>query len=361
MWEQSETDGDILRKPKLSGDLAATIEQVSRYPRLRYMGSKYRVIPYLVDVFAKLPFSTVLEAFSGSGVVAFALKAMGKEVTANDFLNFTATVARATVENPGVQLDPQEIEQVLAGPADGRDFIQRTFHGLYFPDADHAFLDSAWSHIEQLPRYKRDLALSSLCLAAARKQPRGVFTVTDLRYDDGRRYIRMPLRDLFRLSVNDYNAVVFDNRRNCRALCQDVFELDTEGFDLVYFDPPYAPLRDDNDYIKRYHFLEGLSVYWQGQEIMPETATKKVRKRFTPFAYKRTVTAALRELFDRFRRSIIVLSYNSQSVPTGHEIHGLLREVKTDVQYHAIPHRYHFGTHAAAVRREAQEYIFVAR
>jgi len=325
------------------------------------MGSKYRVVPHLIDVFSDLEFSTALDAFSGSGVVAFTLKALGKQVTANDFLNFSATIARATVENPGVTLGPKEVEVIVGPPTDSRDFIQSTFKGLYFSDQDHTFLDSAWSHIELLPLYKRDLALAALCLAAARKQPRGVFTVTDLRYDDGRRNLHMPLRDQFRLTADAYNDIVFHNGLDCRALCMDVFDLDPESFDLVYLDPPYAPPRDDNDYIKRYHFLEGLSVYWRGQTIMEETRTKKLTKRFTPFAYKRTIVKALTDTFDLFRKSIIVLSYNSQSIPGREEINGLLRRFKRRVDCISIPHRYHFGTHAAARRREAHEYIFVAR
>lgn len=325
------------------------------------MGSKYRVIPRLIDVFSGLSFETALDAFCGSGVVAYALKALGKQATANDFLSFPSTVARASVENADVRLDDDDIEQVLSPNADGRDFIQRTFDGLYFPAEDLAFLDAAWSHIEDLPTYKRDIALSALCLAAARKQPRGVFTVVDLRYDDGRRYLRMPLRDLFIEGVQAYNAVVFDNGRQNAATCQDVLTLDPEGFDLVYLDPPYAPPRDDNDYIKRYHFLEGLSVYWRGQRIMENTVTKKIAKRFTPFAYKRTIHQALADVFHRFRRSTIVLSYSSNSVPGEQEIYELLRREKSDVEMHAIPHRYSFGTHATALRRQLYEYIFVAR
>lgn len=348
-------------RPEPAAGAADALTRVSLFPRLRYMGSKYRVAPYLVDVLAELPFSSALDAFSGSGVVAYALKALGKQITANDFLNFSAAVARATVENSRVLLEAEEIERIVGPPADDRDFIRRTFRGLYFPEEDHAFLDGAWSHIETLSPYKRDIALAALCLAAARKQPRGVFTVTDLRYDDGRRNLHLPLRDQFRLTAEAYNAVVFDNDQECRALCQDIFDVDPSGFDLVYLDPPYAPPRDDNDYIKRYHFLEGLSVYWRGQEIMHHTATKKLRKRFTPFAYKRTIVNALRDVFDRFRESIIVLSYNSQSVPDEQEIRRLLHQVKRRVDCYAVPHRYHFGTHASARRRQAHEYIFVAR
>jgi len=361
-WPAAGSMAQVLEeRPKPAAETEDALARVPVFPRLRYMGSKYRVVPYLVDVLAGVRFSSALDAFSGSGVVAYALKAMGKQVTGNDFLNFSAAVVRATVENSEVRLEADDIERIVGPPADDRDFIRKTFRGLYFPEEDHAFLDGAWSHIETLPPYKRDIALAALCLAAARKQPRGVFTVTDLRYDDGRRNMHMALRDQFRLTAEAYNTVVFDNGQGCRALCQDIFDVDPSGFDLVYLDPPYAPPRDDNDYIKRYHFLEGLSVYWQGQEIMEHTATKKLRKRFTPFAYKRTIVKALGDLFDQFRESIIVLSYNSQSVPDEEEIRRLLRQVKRRVNCYAVPHRYHFGTHASARRRQAHEFIFVAR
>lgn len=337
------------------------LERTSRYPRLRYMGSKYRVVPYLARILSHLDFDSALDAFSGSGVVGYCLKEMGKQVTTNDFLHWPASVARALVENPGVTLEREDVERLLAPNADGRDFISRTFRGLYFPDDDHAFLDSVWSHIDQLPIYKKDIAIAALCLAAARKQPRGVFTVTSFRYDDGRRQLRMPLRDLFLEAVQEYNAAVFDNGRINRALCKDVFELDPDGYDLVYFDPPYAPPSDDADYIKRYHFLEGLSVYWRGLTIMENTKTKKIEKRYTPFAYKKTVRQALRELFHQFRRSTIILSYSTNSVPDEQELYELLTEIKGQVEVFAVPHTYTFGTHEAARRRRVSELIFVAR
>src|SRR5207248_2335655 len=109
------------------------------------------------------------------------------------------------------------------------------------------------------------------------------------------------------------------------------------------------------------HFLEGLSVYWRGQTIMENTATKKIEKRFTPFAYKRTIREAFRELFFRFRQSTIVLSYSSNSVPEEKELLELLSREKQDVQVFSVPHWYSFGTHASARRRNVQEYLFVAR
>jgi adenine-specific DNA-methyltransferase len=364
----NQANHDLLREQQTLWDDAPSAARSSqalaaakRFPRLRYMGSKYVVLPHLLGVFSELEFSTALDAFSGSGVVAYALKSLGKRVTANDFMHFASSVAKATVENPGIRLDSSDIETITGPALDDRDFIRSTFRGLYFSEEDHAFLDSAWSHIDRLPEYKREIALSSLCLSAARKQPRGVFTVTDQRYDDGRRYIRLPLKEHFLLAATEYNAAIQLGGPQCKSTWSNVLDLEPNGFDLVYFDPPYAPPRDDADYMKRYHFLEGLSLYWRGVKIMEHTATKKIEKKFTPFAYKRTIETAFRDLFHQFSESIIVLSYNSQSVPGKDEIFRLLREVKPQVDCYEIPHTYHFGTHSTARRRQAREFIFVAR
>ena len=323
------------------------------------MGSKYRLAPRLAELFATLPPGPAVDAFSGSGVVAYTLKATGRPVLANDQLAFTAELARATVENDDERLTDDDVERLTSGNRDGRDFIATTFDGLYFSRADHEFLDAVWSHVDALPAGKRALAISSLCLAAAWKQPRGVFTVTTPRYDDGRRQLRMPLAALFREAVAAFNAAVFAGPPS-RAVCGDVFAIDPEPYALAYLDPPYAPPRDDTCYIKRYHFLEGLATYWRGQEIMWETRTRKLRKRYTPFAYGRSAAAALDRTFEHFKASAIVLSYGSNAALSADELEALLRRHKRSVRRVEIPHTYGFGTHRAAVRRSAVEYVLVA-
>jgi DNA adenine methylase/adenine-specific DNA-methyltransferase len=333
-------------------------ELVARYPRLRFMGSKHRLAPRLAELFATLPPGPAVDAFSGSGVVAYTLKATGRPVLANDALAFTSTLARATVENGDTRLDVLDVADLTAGNRDGRDFIATTFDGLYFGPADHAFLDAAWSRLETLGEAKRALAIGALCLAAAWKQPRGVFTVTTPRYDDGRRQLRMSLRELFLEAVAAFNAAVFAGPP-CRAVCGDVFAIDPEPFALAYLDPPYAPPRDDTDYIKRYHFLEGLATYWRDQEIMWETRTRKLVKRHTPFACKRFAGEALDRTFEHFRRSAIVLSYGSNAALGIDELEAMLRRHKRHVRRVEIPHTYGFGTHGAAKRRSATEYVLV--
>ncbi len=333
-------------------------ERVARYPRMRFMGSKHRLAPRLAEVFAALPPGPAVDGFSGSGVVAYALKATGREVRANDHLAFAAALTQALVVNDEVRLGDDEVETLCSPNRDGRDFIQRTFDGLYFPAADHAFLDAAWSHLDGLDPTRRALAISALCLAAARKQPRGVFTITTPRYDDGRRQMRMSLRELFREAVGDVNAAVFAGPP-ATSTCAEVFDVEPAGVALAYLDPPYAPPRDDTCYIKRYHFLEGLATYWRGQEIMWGTRSRKLVKRHTPFASKRTVRDALDRTFEHFRSATLVVSYGSNAALGVEELEALLRRHVAAVQRIEIPHTYAFGTHTQARRRVATEYVLV--
>lgn len=215
------------------------LEQVSLYPRLRYMGSKYRLLPALADVFTQLNASTAIDPFSGSGVVSYLLKSLGYSVTSSDYLHFPVTLTSAACVNQNDTLSDQEITMISSGVnRDQRDFISRTYEGRFFTSEDLHFLDSAWSHIDCLPSTKKDLAISALVLAAARKQPRGIFTVTGLRYDDGRPQLHTPLREQFITCAHDWNRAVF-SARPCRSFQSDA--LGAAGHaDVVYLDPPYA-------------------------------------------------------------------------------------------------------------------------
>lgn len=359
---QTSASSTVRRPGRRTLTTSDVLARAQTFPRLRYMGSKYQLLPHLERVFAEAGGTTAIDAFSGSGVVSYLLKAQGFQVTSNDFMHFSSTVARATVENSNERLGLDAVNRICGPAADDRDFIQTKFAGLYFTPEDLQFLDSAWSHIDLLEGHQRDIAISALVLSAARKQPRGVFTYTGTRYTDGRRDLKLSLREHFIERVAEYNATVFDMGTKSTATWGDVFDLENSSPDLVYLDPPYAPPKDDADYMKRYHFLEGLSCYWRGVSIMEETKTKKIAKRYTPFAYKRSIEDALLRTFQKFEGAgTIVLSYSSNALPESSRIVELLREVKSTVEVQAIDHKYSFGTHAAATRRAVSEYLFIGR
>jgi adenine-specific DNA-methyltransferase len=354
---------DLGAVPLLDHHCDAAPLTAALYPRIRYMGSKYRLLPHLAEVFAEVGGHSALDAFSGSGVVSYLLKRQGFSVTANDMLEFSGVLAAAAVVNNSTQLTPADVSRITGPAADDRDFIRETFTGVFFDPDDLAFLDSAWSHISAMRGHKRALAISALVLSAARKQPRGVFTISgDLsNYDDGRRDLRMSMRDHFVEHVDDYNRAVFSGP-SARVTRIEASQLEMRPYDVVYLDPPYAPPSDDNCYIKRFHFLEGLSRYWDGDTLMLNTLTKKLPKTVTGYSNKRTIVEALRDTFKRFGDAgTIILSYGSNALPGRETIMNLLLEVKRDVEVRAIPHTYHYGTHQAAARRSVDEYIFIAR
>ena len=339
-------------------------EQAGDYPKLRYMGSKHRLLPWIHSVLCTLDFETAADPFVGSGCVAYLLKAMGKRVTASDSLNFPAVIASATVGNSRHKLDSSTVERLLRPVKNGPDFIARTFKGIFFTPTDLRFLDRVSANLEELDHpHQRDLALAALIRSCLKKQPRGVFTVSgDLsHYDDGRRDLRLSVEEHFLEQVEVFNAIVFDNGRRNTAKQADIFSLRPRGIDLVYMDPPYVPRADDNCYIKRYHFLEGISCYWRSLRIMPETKVRKIEKPFTPFSYRRTAIEAFDRMFRLYRKSTIVLSYSSNGFPDLRELEKLIRRYKRGVSVHTRPHRYHFGTHKRVERAAVQEYLIVGQ
>lgn len=351
----------VIRKADKS-DLIDPLERIKTYPVMRYMGSKRRLLPWIYDVLNSIEFETVHDPFSGSGCVAYLMKSMGKRVVASDFLNFSATLAKATVENNRHKLDGPIIKSLLSPAANAPRFIEKTYKGIFYTPQDLHFLDQVSHNITLLGNsYQKAIAMSALIRSCLKKQPRGVFTVSgDLsKYDDGRRDLRLSIEEHFIEQIAVFNQIVFNNHKRNRATKADIFKLRPRNIDLVYLDPPYVPRSDDNCYIKRYHFLEGLSCYWQDEEIDFSTKVRKLPKRYTPFSYRREAANAFDRMFNLFRKSIIVLSYSSNGYPDLKILEELMGKYKQEVRVFKKPHRYHFGTHSAVKRALVEEYLIV--
>lgn len=338
-------------------------ELLANFPGTRYMGSKYKLLPFLWDSIKELEFKSVLDAFSGSGCVSYMLKQKGIEVYSNDFMAFSANVTKAIVENSKTKITQKDIEQLLMTNKGAQDFISTTFKGLYFNDEDNLFLDNLIANINRLKNdYKKSLAYAAITRACMKKRPRGIFTYTGARYDDGRRDLQLSLQEHFLENIDNFNEAVFDNGYTNYSFNKDIFELDIDA-DLVYFDPPYLTAKSDNDYVRRYHFVEGLTKNWNGLEIDFSTKTKKFKKYPSPFDSKLTVNDALDKLFCKFQKSILVVSYSSNSIPTKEEMIEILKRYKENVELKEIDYKYSFGNQNFKVGNNAndvKEYLFIA-
>lgn len=334
-----------------------------RFPDTRYMGSKRKLLPALHNIFTELKFETALDAFSGTASVGYLLKLMGKKVHSNDYLLFNHYISKALVENSSTRLSDSEIEELIQFTSDADNFIEREFSGIYFDKKDCRWLDSVIANIELLDNeHKKAIALTALCRACIKKRPRGIFTYTGMRYDDGRRDLRTALADQFVEAVELVNKSVFNNGKRNQSFNQDIMKFTKKDYDLVYFDPPYFSLKSDNEYSRRYHFLEGLVSYWSHVQIDYGTKTKKIKRVESDFTNRAKVVPAFEGLFQKFEKSMFAVSYSSNCFPDAKLMKSIMRNAGKAVELVELDYTYSVGTHGHKKNNEnnrVKEYVFL--
>lgn len=337
-------------------------EQIKAYPSTRFMGSKRKLLSDIWEATIDYDFDSVVDLFSGSGTVGYMYKCQGKKVISNDYMSMSATIAKAMVENNNTTLSMEETMQLLVPCGKNDGFVEKTFKGLYYSDEDNRLIDIIRSNIwEMNDEYKRSIAMAALIRACLKKRARGIFAYTGFKYDDGRRDLRISMKQQFIEAVEAINGAVFDNKKNNIAICGDALELKVKKPDLVYIDPPYYSPHSDNEYVRRYHFVEGLARDWKDVEIQENTKTKKFKSYQTPFSTKNGAAEAFDNIFKKYKNSILVVSYSSNSLPTQDEMIDLIGRYKEDVRAIPVNYTYGFGNQRTAKthRNKVQEFIFV--
>lgn len=337
--------------------------QTLLYPSTRYMGSKNKLLSEIWAVASQFQFESAIDLFSGSGIVGYMLKSHGKAVVSNDYMAMSSMFAKAMIENNDITLSPDEALALLEPKRTNDHFVEKTFHGLYFDDDSNRLIDILRANIKAVKNpYKRAIAMAALIRACLKKRPRGIFTYIGHRYDDGRKDLTMTFRAQFLDAVNSVNAAVFNNGKQNKARHGDAMTLKTPKADLIYIDPPYYSPLSDNEYVRRYHFVEGLARDWQGVEIQEHTITKKFKSYPTPFSSRKGATEAFDLLFKHFRDSVLIVSYSSNSQPTLDEMVTIMAKHKRHVEVVPMDYKYSFGNQSHKVgdnKNDVQEYLFV--
>lgn len=337
-------------------------EQVTAYPPTRFMGSKSKLLSEIWSVASQFNVNTVVDLFSGSGIVGYMFKAQGKAVVSNDYMAMSATFTKAMVENNSVVLPLEEAKDLLVARKESDHFVASTFKGLYYTDEENDWIDTLRTNIAAIKdQYKRAIAMTALIRACTKKRPRGIFTYTGQRYNDGRKDLLKTFEQQFLEAVEAVNKAVFDNGQVNRSKQGDAMDLKAEQVDLVYIDPPYYSPLSDNEYVRRYHFVEGLARDWKGVEIQQHTQTKKFKSYPTPFSTRKGASDAFDHLFKKFANSILIVSYSSNSLPTQDEMVAIMAKYKQHVEVIPVDYKYSFGNQSEAKthRNSVQEYLFV--
>ena len=337
-------------------------DQVSLYPPTRFMGSKRKLLSEIWNVASRFEFDTVVDLFSGSGIVGYMFKSHGKTVISNDYMAMSATFTKAMVENNTVTLPIEEAKKLLIKKGEVDHFVSDTFKDLYYTDDENELIDILRTNIASIDDpYKKAIAMTALIRACTKKRPRGIFTYTGHRYDDGRKDLQKSLSQQFLEAVEAVNNAVFDNHKVNKSVNGDAMALDVATPDLVYIDPPYYSPLSDNEYVRRYHFIEGLARDWKGVEIQEHTKTKKFKSYPTPFSTKNGAYDAFDKLFSKFSDSILIVSYSSNSLPTQEDMVALMKKYKENVEVVPVDYKYAFGNQddAKTHRNSVQAYLFI--
>ena len=237
-------------------------DQLSKFPNTRYMGSKEKLLPALFETFNELDFDSALDLMSGTGVVSYLIKSMGKEVISNDYMHMNHVISKALIKNNTAKISQSEAKNLIKSNTASR-FISETFDGLYYDKKDTEMIDNIRNNINDLSSLtQKNIALTALIRSCIKKRPRGIFAYTGLRYNDGRKDLKLSLNEHFIRNIDVINQAIFSNKKKNKALNKDCLEVN-EKVDLVYIDPPYFSPLSDNEYVRRYHFVEGLARDWQ--------------------------------------------------------------------------------------------------
>ncbi|MBC7183345.1 MAG: DNA adenine methylase [Marinobacter sp.] len=322
-----------------------------------YIGSKQKLVDW---IWKHTPegTGTVLDAFSGSAVVAYMYKTKGLQVIANDRLRYCHHAAKAIIENNSVRLSEDEIEALLADNAKAGSFVQDNFKGIFFAKGVHALIDTIRANCDKLSGFKKDIALFGLgktCMSG-----KGGFGHFSSSTDYGRRQDTPDeFKDRLRKNLQRINALVFDNDKENKAYRQDINDLLPKAkADLAYFDPPYATEFSTTNYERAYHFVEGLMTYWEGLEIKADTKVK-----YYETNHKTVTKANASEFFQTFLGNAKhipnwLISYRDHAYPNEQEMKRIIGSFGKQSRMKSKDHHYAITSkHGEA--SNAKERLFV--
>jgi len=285
---------------------------------IKYIGSKRKLVPHIVKLFEALPgVRTVLDLFSGTSRVGYALKERGYQVTANDHNSYAFHLAtcyvqadRARWQAPAATL----IAELNRLPGQAGYFTE-TFceASRYFQPQNGARVDAIRESIAErgLEPELESILLTSLMEAADR---------VDSTVGVQMAYLKKWAPRAF----NDLNLRLPELLPGPgRALQQDALACAGFGrFDAVYIDPPY----NQHKYRNNYHVWESL-VRWDKPDVYG-VACKRVdcREYESPFNSKRQIRDALAGVLAAADARFVVVSFNNEGYLHEEDLRTLLAD-----------------------------------
>ena len=142
--------------------------------------------------------------------------------------------------------------------------------------------------------------------------------------------------------VNEVNNAVFDNQKENIAFHNDIFDWNYTTSDLVYIDTPYISAKGVGvNYFDFYHFLEGIARYNEWLELIDYNSKhRKIKNGKNEWCSKGEIHNAFEKLFEKFKDSILVISYRDDGIPSIDELSKMLKDIDKNVAVKKLDYKY---------------------
>jgi adenine-specific DNA-methyltransferase len=307
---------------------------IAEFPRTRFYGSKRRLLNWIHLSLKDLTFDTVLDGFGGTASVSLLFRAMGKKVTFHDGLLCNTIAANALLTTAIAARDVHDMTNFINSIKPIRGFVSETFSGMYYTDSENRWLDGAALAIHrETDPVRRSVYFYCLFQACLKKRPFNLFHRANLNLRLNQNVARSfgnwvtwerSFPSLMKAAITDLTSLPAVPSHPAKILSHGDITRVGGDFDLVYLDPPYVnKSKVTDDYMQRYHFLEGLSKYpdWKRQL---DTASPLKALRSYPYISqwqdRRQFKDRLFTVISTHKRSTVVLSYLADAVPSRSQI-----------------------------------------
>lgn len=329
--------------------------------KLPYPGSKRGII---VDIHGTLDeagvdFSSVIDMFSGSGVVSLYFKLVGKRVWSNELLTSSHLNSRCFVENGTINISQEDLDDLCSYEGSSSSGFVKEYWGDRFLPEEIDILDRYRANVESLSGIKRDQALLAMChyvlnncYLGGRLNKGQVIANIKHRLE----HIRNQKTDRMMFNVPPPPFFPGDEvhlTTNADALTTINQHKDKlKQFDLCYLDPPYG--QSQSDYAEMFRFCEEY-VHQKRIEEISHLNESGAKDRFSKSkGYESQFRAIISSLHDI---PTLVISYNADSFAASEKIQSILRDYRSDVLQIDIDHKYKYRKDKGS----STEYLFIAR
>ncbi|MCM1432284.1 MAG: DNA adenine methylase [Muribaculaceae bacterium] len=312
---------------------------------MRYIGGKSLLLNSITDAIQNYGenIESVIDIFSGSGVVGNHLKSLGYNVLANDFLYFSYVIARGTL---GINAEPlfggfdfdvidylNNIKLEKTRYTLEQCFVYKNYspnencERMYFQKDNAIKIDlirlqiETWKNEGLLTEDEYFYLLAALINAVPYvANITGVFGAY-LKYWDARTYNELHLE----------RPVIIPAQKVPVCHNKDYKEILPVQYDLLYADPPY----NSREYLPNYHVLETIARY-DYPEVKGVAGLRDYANQKSSFCKKNTVHDAFETLIRDCKSRYILISYNNEGLLSTEDLTDLCRKYALDDSFRLL-------------------------